>query len=176
MPTIEVSDETFKWLSSMAVPLVDTTDSVLQRVRHVIDKGHEFPTPIPRYKFGKNETNFTFSYITSGKCGNIDLTAQGCPLEWNNVFRFYLAELIRHNPLDRDAIIKATSFPVRHFKSDEPGFRYIPALDISTHGGEARRVVAEIGKIAAAASKPLQLSLNISWRHKDKIAIIEVDR
>ena len=167
MPNVEISEFAFTYLQSLAVPLVDTCESVLDKMvlehRELFGPSGQYFVDLEADVYrAKNLPSVKFTMISSA-------TVDGSPVKssWNHILETTIALAAKKgaSPKDLLALLKAN---VRIGGHTENGFRPVPDAGISFQGLEANRASLEILKLADRFAIPVEI--NIDWPTMDKAA------
>jgi len=172
-PTITLSEETYKKLQALAMPFVDTPESVIsdlaeeelrrrgtQANGHTNDKstGATYLTLNP-----DSHENLTHTRILSAK-------VDGRPIhrpKWNGILDHL--HVLAHQRLNSfDAVRRATGANIREGRFEENGYRYLPEAGLSIQGVDANLAWDHSLRLARALNIPVEIRLE--WRRKEAAA------
>ncbi|MCI2007656.1 MAG: hypothetical protein LKJ54_02810 [Acetobacter peroxydans] len=166
--SITISDQTFSRLQSHAEPLVDTIESVINKILDV----YEFKNNKCIKHINSSDllhlNPFTPPDLTHSKV--IYAEINGNPLDkkssnWNGILNI-LAEIVANdagndvNKLRRNLSVRF----VKGLKTDE-GFRHLPKVDISVQGQDANGSWRAIAHAVQALG--YSLTVRITWRDRE---------
>lgn len=171
MPKIVLSDEAFEELKSIAVPFVDTPESLTARLIHAEvlrrrgranEKGYE--------QVLKNDDILRLNPISHENLAHtrlISAAVDGQEMyrpKWNGLMaRVHLLALQRLGSFD--ALRQASSARLRQGRFEEQGFKYLPGADISIQGVDANLAWDYSLKLARAIRVPI--TTVFEWRRKE---------
>lgn len=166
MPNIEISDDAMAFLQSRAVPLQDTTVTVVDKIIRRLKELEEVSN-----NSACKTLSFKMDAMPSVKFTSIlgaSVDGQKAPQSyWNNILEDVIKACINHGHSATD--IKAHMAANIHMgKYQENGYRYVPAADFSFQGMEANRVFKNIAALAAAFDIPVKI--NIRWQDNEQAA------
>lgn len=167
MPTIEISEQTFKRLQELARPLVDTPDSVIERLL-ILRPSSDKPQPLETRNGGGSEfdpatpPDLTFAKLRSARFGEKNVERPN----WAELVRTALGVGLSHLGFEE---LRASSDAniVKGPKTGE-GYNYIAHLGISLQGEDAQ----DCWRIAFRLARKLSLPIAVvfEWRDKDGAA------
>ncbi len=137
MPTLEISDATFKRLQTFATPLVDTNDTTLQRLFDLVEKGGAtLHQSRPSVADGAMTPNLTHTAVTSAVLNGKALAPWLC--NWNALMLHTIRQAALHMP---KGLKIADLIVVNHVvgeKTDD-GYKHIPEAGLSVQGQNANK-------------------------------------
>lgn len=177
-PTIQIKDENFHKLQEIAIPLVDTIDSVISRLLEsytqstVINDGvgkRVQGTPKPRdiarnvsiLEFTENNLpDLTHTTFVSGTAGGRSAT------DWNHLM--LVAHGISFERLNRDVKALRTISPanIKSGELFEHGFKSLKGYPFSVQGVETNKACAITLKLARHFNFPVVVDFR--WQQKDR--------
>ena len=162
MPNIEISEETLHRLKSLAEPLVDTTDTIINKALNALEKqsgnlsvDHERQVDLERMP------SMLHTKV-------LDASIAGVPaskLRWNHILRDILRLAAERN---EDLVyLRNLAQPLNMVGNQRTGqnYVYLPELGVSLQEGDANRTCQAI--ISASKSLGLALDIGFEWRDKD---------
>lgn len=168
---LELSDATFNRLQRLAVPLVDTTESVIVKLADFWEK-HRVPIantvpdptlePITQLQAfdAKSPPNLKHTKLLSAKVGGTAIRPT-----WNGL----LFTLIRRVPKQRVASIEeARRVIIVNFvaaKKEDEGYTFVPELGISVQGQDANDAWKGASHIARQLG--IHVEVDFLWRMKE---------
>ncbi|WP_321364038.1 T4SS efffector SepA family protein [uncultured Celeribacter sp.] len=166
MKSIEIEDDDFEYMKSLAIPLEDTTSTIISRIfsqhRELTQAPKlAMPKPIATAEFRTgNLPNVSFTSIKSASISDTP-----CPsLYWNDILQSILARSKGH--LDLANLRELLSIQLKEGKHTENGYRYIESLGLSFQGVDARRACQNIQTLAKALDLPVKIVLH--WNENSK--------
>lgn len=178
-PTIEVSDSVFNELQSIAIPLVDTPNTVISRILDVYKKSVQVDkTSSPKkeasvpHRVGSDHEvlNFetdklpdvTHTTFISGRAGTQTAT------DWNHLM--LLAHVIAYENLGSniDALKATSSANIKSGEVYSHGFKYIKGYPFSVQGVEANKALDIVMKLAKQFR--FQVEATFRWQQKERAA------
>jgi hypothetical protein len=183
-PAIEITEHTYSLLQSVAIPLVDTPDTIIQRLVRVYENrerksscvdGVDFSARVPSGLSGvgkqenslltfteKNIPDVTHTTFTSGNAGGRDAS------DWNHLM--LLAHAIAYECLGRDinALNQASTANIKEGEEFAHGFKNIKGYPFSVQGVEANKACSIVLQLA----KKFRFSVeaNFRWQAKERAA------
>lgn len=172
MPTITISDESFKKLQALAEPFVDTPETVIatlaaaelqrrgsaQTVGITGTAARSYPVLDP-----DDHENLTHTRLLAA-------TIDGDPMhrpKWNNVLD-ELHVIGRSRLGSFEALRKASGANLKDKKYEQNGYRYLPGADLSIQGVDANLAWQHSLKLARALKIPIEA--RFEWRDKEGAA------
>lgn len=171
MHQVELSDATFTRLQKLAVPLVDSIESVINRIAAYYED-HHAPQVAPASEHkaapAKKFNGTTPPDLTHTKVLSVRLAGQ--PIKknnWNGAL-FETIGLLKDRINSSD---EARRFIIVNFvkgKKEDEGYKFLPELDISVQGQDANAA----WKGASHIARQLGISLDVEflWRNKEQAA------
>ena len=168
MPSVDLSEATFKRLQALAKPLIDTPDSVIDRLLdHYEDAGQGRPSPAANGKDPADVIRFdaaevpslTHAKLRKASFGGRDLSRPN----WNELVRTAVeAGLERFKSADE--LMRMTDARiVKGAKTDE-GFSPLGGRGISVQGVDAH----DAWRIAYGLARKLSLPIEVIFEWRDK--------
>lgn len=167
MPDITISDSALAFLKSNAVPLEDTTITVVDRL-------------IAEYKLLKEQKvmkngkglHFDLHSVPSVKFTSIkSAKVAGKPASqnyWNNILEDVIGACAEKG-IKRSEIKNEMSANCLPGKHTDGGFRYVERAEFSFQGLEANRAYKNI--VALAEAFDIQLEISLFWQDNDDAAL-----
>ena len=168
MPSIEITDADFRRLQKFAVPLVDTTTTVITKLLDMFEQ--------PDSAVGRNSAESASNQHREYGSGNLPRFAHAKLMDarfgerapdkinWDSFVRLALEEtigkFITASELNRMSGAKCVQG-----KKETEGYKYLPSFDFSYQGVAAENAV----KIIERCSKALKrvAHFEIEWRNKE---------
>lgn len=168
MPTVELTESTFKRLQALAKPLIDTPSTVVDRlIDHYEDVREGVDTPaangkdqVAKFTFDPAEVpSLTHTKLRKASFGERELARPN----WNELVRSAIeAGLDRLKSLDE--LLQLTDARiVKGTKTDE-GFSPLPSRGISVQGVDAH----DAWRIAYGLARKLSLPVEVIFEWRDK--------
>lgn len=166
-PSITIKDETFSRLQSHAEPLVDTIESVIDKILDAYESNNNK---------NENKTNrdclqlnpFTPPDLTHSKviCAELNgKTLDKKSSNWNGILNILAERVAKDAGSDADKLHRNLSVRfVKGLKTDE-GFRHLPKVDISVQGQDANGSWRAIAHAVQALGD--SLTLRLTWRDRE---------
>lgn len=172
MPQIAIEDATLVRLQAHAIPLIDTFDTVINRIFDAYEahngKGSATTASEPADTTKTYEVasppNLAFTKVLSAK---INGTALAKGANWNGLLKQAVKLAKRHANTSEEL----TRLVIVNFvpgKKDEDGYEYLPDADISVQGQDANGAWRGISHIAQQLG--LSVEVVFLWRQRDKAA------
>ena len=169
MPGMQIKQSTFERLQNHAKPLVDTMDTVLNRVLDIVERNQEHSGPEEIHNDGPRLINplslpdLTHTKVLNASLARKELLKPNWTLVLENVLVIAMKEL--------DDIVELRRYcpanMVQGRKEDE-GYRYLPEVDISVQGMAANSTCKAI--VLLARSRAISLEIIFEWRNKKDAA------
>jgi len=167
MPEIMISDSALAFLKSTAIPLEDTTTTVVDRLIAEYKKLREQEAK----KNGKG-LHFDLHSVPSVKFTSIkSARIAGQPASqnyWNNILEDMISACATRGGKRAD-IKNAMSANCQPGKHTDGGFRYVEKADFSFQGLEANRAYKNIVALAEAFDIPVEI--NLFWQDNEDAAL-----
>lgn len=170
MKTIEITNEDFEYMQSIAVPLEDTTASIFSRIvatyKELSDAGKAVHAATPSkpslaLKFeAKNLPSVSFTTIIEAR---IDEKAPS-GLYWNDILEDIIK--ISAKKSDIEKALKHISANWRVGEHQENGYRYLEEFGVSFQAVSAERASKFISALSKAYQIPVEIEL--VWQNKPK--------
>jgi hypothetical protein len=168
MPTIEISDETFKKLKTLAEPLVDTAETVIARlVNAAVEHGKAGPHA-PKSDADvvldpEAPGNLAFTRVRRAKIGKEEILKPN----WNRLLR--RTHVVALEELGSvGALRQITGAHIRAGHYDKEGFSYISEADISMQGLDSNLAWENSLRVAKYLGIPIEVEFE--WYNKDGAA------
>ena len=167
MPEITISDAALAFLKSRAVPLEDTTTTVMDKLIADFRK-------LADASGGKNGKGLHFDLhsVPSVKFTSINSASiAGQPASqnyWNNILEDVIAACAGKG-IKRKEIIDSMSAKCQLGKHIEGGFRYVEAADLSFQGLEANRAYKNI--VLLAEKFEISIDIALYWQDNQDAAL-----
>lgn len=169
-PSADLSELTFARLQKLAVPLVDSIDTVIAKLLDFYDSGRTLPEhsksddrrQLQRFRAG-SPPDLTHTKVLSATLAGVAISNA----TWNGI----LFELIRRAKRRIANTEEAKRLLVINFvrgKKEDEGFRFVPEVGISVQGQDAN--YAWRGAFHLATQLELPLEVEFMWRSKDAAA------
>ena len=167
--TLEISPHLFERLQKLAIPLVDTPATVIERLADHYEATAGTPTngtpavsPNGVRRFDPVKPPDLLHTRVEGTFGGVHFR------KWNELVRLAHLEAFQKSG-NFEALRTATSSQIRKGNHDgDSGFRYLPEIDVSVQGVDSRHAWTYALRLAQYTRKPLRVS--IAWRNNDKAA------
>lgn len=170
MPQIEVSETAFEYLKSIAIPLTDTTvtvvDKLIERVRSLESVTGPQPDRAPK----KLHLQFAGEEVPSVKFGVVMAAkVDGKPVKkyWNSVLEALIARCVQagHSTEEVRLTLNANTLDGA---VEEGGYRYVQEAGFSFQGLEANRVCKNIALLCERYDIPVEIE--IRWQDVEEAA------
>lgn len=169
MKTIEISDSAFAYLQAQAVPLQDTTVSVLDRLidEHIcLGSGALKQSETPEAKlvmaFGlENMPNVSFTTIDAATINGLSVKR----LFWNDILAEMIAVAVKLGGT-KDEFGKLLSAQIHEGKPADNGHWHVKGTDISFQGLDAVRACKNIAALSKVFS--IAVSIHLRWQANPK--------
>lgn len=166
MPSIEISDAAMAFLQARAIPLIDDTVSVVDRLieeHQALEKSTQAPMA-KELSFNVSSTpsvKFTsvLSAIVDGKKASQN--------KWNSILEVVITACSEKGA-QPDEITGVMAANIHSGEHHENGYRYVPVVGFSFQGLEANRAFKNISALVQAFEIPLRIS--IRWQEKERAA------
>jgi hypothetical protein len=167
MPVVRIPDPLYKRLQAIAVPLEDTTLTVLEKVLSFYEGAHK-PQQAeigeshrvldPNAPIDLHHTRVLRAFIGGSEVGRPN---------WNRLVHAMHEEAFRHG-VSQEALLKLTKSNGIKGENNNFGFHYLPEVNISIQGVDANLAWRSVLHLA----KELKISLEVwlEWRKKDGAA------
>lgn len=168
-PTIILSDETFVRLQSLAVPFVDTPESVISGLieAEVARRQGGAPSDSPKEEAIQVDPDRPESLTHSKLLGAI---VDGTPLhrpKWNSLLD-HMHVLAKRRLGSFDAVRKISGANVKEGRHEDSGFHYLPEAGLSVQGVDSNLAWAHALGIARQLRVAIEVTLE--WRNKEGAA------
>ena len=168
--TVELSDKTFRRLQSLARPLIDDTNSVIDRLIESFEKMHNStPTVLADAKSGIRKFDcadappLTHTKLLSASVDGVELDRPN----WNELMR-KLIEIAFRKLGNFEEVRRATGANIVKGQKFDEGYSPLSALDGSIQGVDSNGA----WRISYAVAKRLSVPVEVmfEWRDKDAAA------
>lgn len=170
MPQIEVSDTAFEYLKSVAVPLSDTTVTVVDKLIERIKALESMQSQAPEKAMKKLHLQFAGADVPSVKFGVvIAAKVDGKPVKkyWNSVLEALIASCVQMGH-SADEVRMTLSANTLDGAVEDGGYRYVKDAGFSFQGLEANRVCKNIGLLCERYEVPVEVE--IKWQDVEEAA------
>jgi hypothetical protein len=167
--TLEIPPHLFERLQKLAIPLVDTLATVVERLAD----HYEATASTPPSGISANSLNGFKKFDPVKPPDLLHTRVEGTFSsvhfrKWNELVRVAHVEAFKKAG-SFEALRTATSSQIRKGNHDgDSGFHYIPEIDISVQGVDSRHAWTYALRLAQYIKKPLRAS--ITWRNNEKAA------
>jgi hypothetical protein len=170
MPKVDVSEETFAALQSLAKPLIDSPDSVIKRLLDAYLAAAASPKPTAGGGAGAVPVYSAMAAPDLTHTKPIAFSFDGTDLvrpSWNGLL---VAAIYAAHAHAKDAGELKRLLIVPHVKGrkEDEGFTYLPTLDLSYQGQDANSAWKAAHHVAQQLG--LSIAAEFVWRHKEKAA------
>lgn len=168
-PTIILSDETFTRLQSLAVPFVDTPESVISGLieAEVARRHIGTSAPSPKRATVEIDPDRPDSLTHAKLLGAIvDGKALHRP-KWNSLLD-HMHVLAKQRLGAFDAVRKISGANVREGRYEESGFHYLPEAGLSVQGVDSN--LAWEHSLGIARQLRVAIEVTLEWRNKEGAA------
>lgn len=166
--TLEIPPQLFERLQKLAIPLVDTLVTVIERLAD----HYEATASIPVKEMSSTPSNGVRKFDpikppnllhtqVAGTFGDVPFR------KWSELVHIAHIEAFKQAG-SFEALRTATSSQIRKGEHDDSGFRYIPDIGISVQGVDAPHAWNYSLRLAQYTKKPIKAS--VTWRNKEKAA------
>lgn len=168
MIPIQVSDQNFERLQRIAVPLVDSIDTVVARLLDSFETREHMNGKVPSNADRVLlESQFSAEAPPTLKHTKL-LSAElnGKPIaevNWNGLLRAALISA-KASTKDKEALKRLIAVNFVFGRKEDEGFKYLPRLDISVQGQDA--IDAWKGALHVAQQLRIPLTAAFVWRNK----------
>jgi hypothetical protein len=170
MKTIEISDEAFNYLQVRAIPLQDTTVSVLDRLveEHKSFGNQEIKSAVESngarldMSFGvANLPNVSFTTIDAATISG--QSVKKC--YWNDILADMILAAIKVGA-SKDKVKAILSAQIREGQHSDNGYRHVAGADFSFQGVDAERACKNIAALSKAFG--IAVSIKLRWQSSPK--------
>jgi hypothetical protein len=169
MPTVEISDTTFRRLQAHASPLVDTPDSVIDRLLDYFEEAHEngrtavtsgSHDPTAAIRFEANEVpSLTHTKLRKARLGDRELPRPN----WNELVRTVVeAGLDRLGSIEE--LLRVTDARIVKGTKHDGGYSPLAGRGISIQGVDAH----DAWRISYGLARKLSLPIEVIFEWRDK--------
>ena len=162
MPKIQISSETFERLQGHAQPLVDTTESVINRALDALEQIATPQTQVPVTEKRIDPSQLPSMKHTKILDAAVARTAVEQP-KWNNLLKMMVRSAVKRGMTCDDLYQLCSINMVIGQKRDE-GYSYLPDIDISLQGQNANQACQTV--VMIAQSLDIALDIGLVWRNK----------
>ena len=166
MPSIEVSQSAFDYLKSIAVPLVDTTISVFDRVI----SEHRMHRPTAVGAVGGMEVQFGPKDLPSVKFTSIEAATidghSASKTNWNTILEDTIAACVAKGVSSSDVKQSLFAQVIDGNQQSRNGFRFIRTAGFSFQGLEAERACKNI--VLLAVKFDISVEITVRWQENEE--------
>lgn len=166
MPVIRISDSTFRALQDMAIPLVDTPGTVIDRLvaEQLVRDGKGDAVSANRYKGQRsfdpsNPPGLTHTQMLSGSVDGNELPRA----RWSALLMSVI-DAVRRRGHTGKALAAELNVAARTGEHSDQGFKHYPALGLSIQGQSAHDAWREIVRLAL--KHDINVGVTFRWRDK----------
>jgi hypothetical protein len=171
MPTIQLSEATFSRLKKFADPLVDTSETVIEKMLDVMEKNSSFlkngtsasPSSNAREFSAKSPPSLTHTKLLSASLGGKQIPDP----KWN-LFLVEAIKLAKAKARTADELRRLILVNFAQGKKEEDGYHFYPELGLSVQGQDANYAWKGAYHIANQLAIPIEAEFQ--WRMKDDAA------
>jgi hypothetical protein len=172
MPQIAIADATLARLQRHAVPLIDTFDTVINRVfdayerqdRNDTDAAPAFPHDAARTFEASSPPDLTHTKVISAKLDGSPV-AKGA--NWNGLLK-QAVRLAARRAKTADDLKRLIITNFAPGKREGDGYEYLTDADVSVQGQDANNAWRGLFHLAQQLRVPIEVVF--LWRHKEKAA------
>lgn len=169
--TISVSDETFAQMQALAIPLVDTPDSIIARALTALEANGETPREA---KSGASARSFnpaappSLSHTTPKSITLCGTKFRKSETHWNGLMIAAIREAARRGKTAEEInqILTINSLVGR---KEDNGYRYIPDVGVSVQGQDANAAWRQTYEIASKLG--FGIDVEFTWQNNPKAAM-----
>lgn len=165
MPKIQISQETFERLQSHAQPLVDTTETVINRALDALDHQNIVPPPTPKRRQGELQINLLHPPDLK-HTKMLDAEVDGAAVQnlgWNILVQMMVRTAVKRS-IAFDDIDRMCPSTIVNGRKRDTGYGYLPDIDVSVRYMNANRACQAFLKIAQNLG--IALDIGFMWRNK----------
>lgn len=166
MPHIEISDAAMAYLQSRAIPLIDSTVTVVDRLIEELNNLKEGTQEPPAKELSFKVDSTPSVKFTSVLSATVD-GKKASQSYWNNILEDVVGACSAKG-VSPDDIIGVMSANVHSGAFHDNGYRYVSSAGFSFQGLEANRAFKNIAALAQAFDIPLKIT--IRWQENEKAA------
>ncbi|QLC22791.1 hypothetical protein HFP51_11735 [Parasphingopyxis sp. CP4] len=162
---IEIPNDLFARLQKQAIPLVDTTVSVIERALDALEDGsntgkRENKSVIEQMFEPRSPPDLKFTGIISAKVAGKALPISKC--YWNSVLLEVILEAWRRGASRAD-ILDLITVNSQTGKREDSGFKYLQEVDISVQGQDANGAWRQAYQIASGLG--IDVEVHFHWQN-----------
>ena len=168
---IELSDATFARLQKLAEPLVDSIETVINKLADFYEHEHSTqpnPPPAPPAESARPFRAASPPDLTHTKV--LSVAIEGTPLttrNWNGLL-FEMVRRAKDRLSNGDEANRLIIVNFVHGRKDDEGYRFIPEVGLSVQGQDAN--AAWMGAYHIARQLGIQVNVEFLWRAKQGAA------
>lgn len=177
MPVVRISDATMKKLQPLAVPLLDSIDTLLNRFADAAYSGVPYALPVftapvasPQQSAPAPWDVEQYDPLAYTRIISVDFDGARLPIsgrEWNDLAK-HVHEAAYQKLGSFAALRLATRGKVQQGKYQQRGFEYLPSIDVSLQGMDANAAWENSARLAHAMG--VALSVECEWLNHSKAA------
>jgi hypothetical protein len=172
MPQVQIADKTLARLQKHAVALVDTVDTVINRIVDAYENcnGHDHivaasgPVDTAKTFDPSAPPDLTHTKVLSAK---LDGTSLGKGANWNGLLKQAI-RLAKQRAKSADDLKRFVIINHVPGKKDDEGYEYLADADLSVQGQDAKGAWRGVAHIAQQLG--ISVEVIFLWRHKDRAA------
>jgi hypothetical protein len=171
MPQIAITDATLARLQKHAVPLIDSFDTLINRVFDAYEANNgtgdaavSESVDTVRTFTASSPPDLTHTKVLSAK---IDGTPLAKGANWNGLLK-QAVRLAKRRAATADELKRLVIVNFAPGKKDNEGYEYLSDADLSVQGQDAKGAWRGVAHIAQQLGVPVEVVF--LWRHKDKAA------
>ena len=167
MPSIEISETAFEYLRKHAVPLSDTSVTVLDRLLTEHERLTRVSSANSReleMRFsGKNLPSVKFTSIQSAKINSLPVKKRS----WNHILEDVISASVSQGATGAEVrhILQANTKDGEHA---ENGYRFVPSAGFSFQGLEANRVCKNLALLSERYD--VKIDIEVRWEEDERAA------
>lgn len=174
MPDVKISQDAYEKLKLLAEPLVDTAQSVVERlIDEAVSQLDAAPTPNGQAATRPTAQLRRFDPDRHPSLKHAKLLAasiDGKPLsrpKWNDVFR-QIHILAKQRLGSVSEVKRVSTANIRQGQYEDDGFTYLPGADLSIQGVDSNFAWDHSLRVARALEVPIEVTFE--WRNKEDAA------
>ena len=166
-PSINISEATFERLQRHAIPLVDSFDTLINRLLDTVEAGvpNHRPTDQRRHDGARRFSPTKPPQLTHTKVVSATFDGKALrPANWNRLLDAAVVHGAK-NKADFSNLRRLVPVNIVKGKKEDEGYHYLPSVDISVQGQDANAAWRYAVLVAQAFGCAIEVSF--IWRNKD---------
>jgi hypothetical protein len=166
MPQVIISDENFLRLQKLAVPLVDTVDTVISKALDALEVGSDQTSDKEKIFIAAAAPDLSFTSVRAARVDGRMLPTE--ETYWNGILVATIRAAWQHGATLNQI---SSNLLANHYSGvkDEGGYKPIPDVGLSVQGQDAKNAWKSTAYLASAFGIPVEVAF--IWQNNPRAAL-----